>query len=75
MLNHIRMGKLAGWKPRFLHERVRESYIMNFVYCKREYRDLPYHLSADRKKHVQLVYHSSYYIAHRRATLEQSYVR
>ena len=25
MLHHIRMGKLAGWRPRGHHERVRES--------------------------------------------------
>ena len=31
MLHQIRMGKLAGWRPRGHHERVRESYIMNFV--------------------------------------------
>ena len=31
MLRHIRMGKLAGWRPRSHHERVRESYMMNFV--------------------------------------------
>ena len=52
MLNHIRMGKLAGWRPRGHHERVRESHIMNFVYYKRWDRDLPYRLSAGRKKEV-----------------------
>ena len=31
MLHHIRMGKLVGWRPRGHHERVRESYMMNFV--------------------------------------------
>ena len=31
MLNHIRMGKLAGWRPRGRHEHVRESCMMNFV--------------------------------------------
>ena len=31
MLNHIRMGKLAGWRPRDHHELVRESSMMNFV--------------------------------------------
>ena len=50
MLHHIRMGKLAGWIPRGHHERVRESYMMNFVYYNRGDRDLPYRLSVDRKK-------------------------
>ena len=27
MLNHIRMGKLAGWRRRGHHERVRECYM------------------------------------------------
>ena len=30
MLNHIRMGKLAEWRRRGHHERMRESYMMNF---------------------------------------------
>ena len=46
MLNHIRMGKLAGWRPTGHHERVCESYMTNFVYYKRGDRDLPYRLSA-----------------------------
>ena len=50
MLNDIRMGKLAEWRPRGHHEHVRESYIMNFVYYKRKDRDLPCRLSAGRKK-------------------------
>ena len=50
MLNHIRMGKVAGWRPRGHHERVRESCMMNFVYHKRGERDLPYRLSAGKKK-------------------------
>ena len=44
------MGKLAGWRPRGHHERVRESYMINFVYCKRGNRHLPYRPSVDRKK-------------------------
>ena len=50
MLNHIRMGKLAGWIPGGHHERVRESYMMNFVYYKRGNRDLPHRISAARKE-------------------------
>ena len=50
MLNHIRMGKLARWRPRGHHERVRESHMMNFVKYKCGDRDLPYRLSADRKR-------------------------
>ena len=49
MLNHIRMGKLAGWRPRGHHERVRHSYMMNFVYYKRENRDLPCRLFGRKK--------------------------
>ena len=54
MLNHIRMGKLAGWRPRGHHERVRESYMMNFVKWKRGDRGLPYRLSADRKRNTTI---------------------
>ena len=53
MLHHIRMGKLAGWRPRGHHERVRESYMMNLVYYKCGDRDLPYCLSAGRKKGIR----------------------
>ena len=50
MLHHIRMGKLAGWRPRGHHERVRESCMMSFVWYKLGDQNLPYRLSADRKK-------------------------
>ena len=55
MLNHIRMGNLAGWRQRGQHERVRESYVVNFVPIlnKRGDRDLPYCLSACRKESIR----------------------
>ena len=56
MLNHIRIGKLVGWRPRGYHERAPES-CMSTVYLvpgKRGDRDLPLGLSARRKKVEQL---------------------
>ena len=44
------MGKLAGWRPTGHYERVRESYMIEFVQYSRGNRDLPYRLSAGRKK-------------------------
>ena len=49
MLNHIGMGKLAGWRLKGHHERVRESYMMIFALYKNGDRDLPFRLSAGRK--------------------------
>ena len=61
MLNHSRMGKLAGWRPRGYHERARESctwYESSYKY-KRWDRDLPFGLSARRKnKSVHRVKHA-----------------
>ena len=37
----ISMGKLAGWRPRGHHERVREIYVMNFASYKRGDREFP----------------------------------
>ena len=54
VLNHIRMGKLAGWRPRGHHERVRESYMMNFAYKQSGSRS-PLS-SFGRKKEVKVVY-------------------
>ena len=50
MPSHNRMGKLAGWRPRGHHQRVRESHMMNFELYKRGDRDIPYRSSVGRKK-------------------------
>ena len=53
MQNHVCTGKLAGWRPRGHHERVREYLYDEFRKHERGDRDLPYRLSAGRKKETQ----------------------